>query len=76
MEMAIGLTFPGTLQDEAILCNICKNFDVELKIIEASFSLSAGWAILKIKGSEEEIKKSFEFLSLKGVRLERLGTEK
>ncbi len=76
MEMAIGLTFPGTLQDEAILCNICKNFDVELKIIEASFSLSAGWAILKIKGSDEEIKKSFEFLSLKGVRLERLGTEK
>ena len=72
MNMAIGLTFPGTLQDESIICYICKKFDVNLNIIEASFSMDAGWAILQIDCQDEEVKRVFEYLSGKGVKVQQI----
>ncbi|MBU1125826.1 MAG: hypothetical protein KKC84_07350 [Candidatus Omnitrophica bacterium] len=72
MKMAIGLTFPGALQDESIICYICKRFDVNLNIIEASFSMSSGWAILEIEGKEEEIKRTFEHLINRGIKIEEI----
>lgn len=76
IQMVIGLVFPGTLQDEAIICSICKNFDVDLNIIEASFSMSSGWAILKIEGKEAEVKKVFDYLKSKNVRLQQIEKNK
>jgi len=74
MEMVIGLTFPGALKDESVICHLCKKFDVTLNIIEASFSMYSGWAILGIKGSEEEIAKAFEFLAGKKIHIEKIKT--
>ncbi|MCX5668506.1 MAG: NIL domain-containing protein [Candidatus Omnitrophica bacterium] len=76
MNMSIGLTFPGSLQDESIICYICKKYDVSLNIIEASFSMDAGWSILQIEGQEEEIKKVFEYLSEKNVKVQQIQTNK
>ncbi len=59
MDITIGLTFPGELKDEAILCYLCKKFDIILNIVEASFSTDIGWAILILEGSEEELKKAY-----------------
>lgn len=74
--MSIGLTFPGSLQDESIICYICKKYDVNLNIIEASFSMDAGWAILQIEGQEEEIKTVFTYLSEKGVKVQQIQINK
>lgn len=76
MNMSIGLTFPGSLQDESIICYICKKYDVNLNIIEASFSMDAGWSILQIEGQEEEIKKVFTYLSEKNVKVQQIQTNK
>lgn len=76
MNMSIGLTFPGSLQDENIICYLCKNYDVDLNIIEASFSMDAGWAILQIEGHEEEIKRAFNYLSEKGVKVQQIQVNK
>ncbi|MDD5477565.1 MAG: NIL domain-containing protein [Candidatus Omnitrophica bacterium] len=76
MIMSIGLTFPGSLQDESILCYICKKYNVNLNIIEASFSMDAGWAILQIEGLEEEIKTVFTYLSEKGVKVQQIQINK
>jgi ABC-type methionine transport system ATPase subunit len=76
MEMAIGLTFPGSLQDESIICYLCKKFEVNLNIIEASFSMEAGWAILKIEGQDEEVKRVFDYLSDKGVKVQQIQINK
>lgn len=76
MEMAIGLTFPGELKDESVICYLCKNFDIELNIIEASFSMSAGWSILKVLGSEKEIKRAFDYLISKGIKIQKIKTGK
>lgn len=76
MNMSIGLTFPGSLQDESIICYLCKKYEVNLNIIEASFSMDAGWAILQIDGQEEEIKRVFDYLSEKGVKVQQIQTNK
>jgi ABC-type methionine transport system ATPase subunit len=72
MQMTIGLTFPGHLQDESVICYICKQFNVNLNIIEASFSMSSGWSILEIEGEEPEIQKVFEYLSSKGIKVQQI----
>ena len=53
--MSVGLTFPGELKDESVICYISKNFNININIIEASFSTSSGWAILGIEGEKQEI---------------------
>lgn len=72
MQVAMGLTFPGSLQDEAIICYLCKNFNINVNIIEASFSMSSGWAILKIEGEEEEIKKALDYLASKDIKIQQI----
>ena len=74
MQIAIGLSFPGTLKDESVICYLCKNFDIELIIIEASFSMSSGWAILKIDGEEDEIRRAFDYLSSKEIKIQEIET--
>jgi ABC-type methionine transport system ATPase subunit len=63
------LTFPGKLKDEAIICNLCKKFDITLNILEASFSTDVGWAILVIEGPDAELTRAFEYLKNKGVEI-------
>ncbi|MCM8796387.1 MAG: NIL domain-containing protein [Candidatus Omnitrophica bacterium] len=76
MKIALGLTFPGSLKDEAIICYMCKNFDIDVNIIEASFSMSSGWAILQIEGRESEIEKALEYLAAKEVKAQRIEIDK
>jgi ABC-type methionine transport system ATPase subunit len=76
MQIAIGLTFPGSLQDESVICYLCKNFDIDLNIIEASFSMSSGWSMLEVEGEEGEIKRAFEYLTHKGIRIQKIETKK
>lgn len=76
MQMAIGLSFPGTLQDEAVICYLCKNFAVNLNIIEASFSMSSGWAILKVEGEEAEIKRALDYMINKGIKIQQIDMKK
>ncbi len=69
------LTFPGDLKEEPIICNLCKEFDIILNIVEASFSTDTGWAILVFKGKEEELTKAFDYLKNKGVKIENIKEE-
>jgi len=38
--------YPGDLKEEPMICNICKQFNIVLSIIEASCSTDTGWALL------------------------------
>ncbi len=76
MKMSIGLTFPGTLQDESIICYLCKNFDINLIIIEASFSMDAGWSILQVEGEKAELERAFDYLTDKGVKIQQIKIDK
>lgn len=71
MQIKVELTFPGELKEEAIICCICKEFDIVLNIVEASFSTDTGWAILVVKGKNEELKRVFEYIKNKGINIEK-----
>ena len=75
MEISVGLTFPGTLKDESVISYLCKNYNVDLKIIEASFSMSSGWAFLKLEGQEPEINRAFDYLRSRGVQIQKIEKE-
>lgn len=76
MQIKAELTFPGELKEKAIICYLCKTFDITLNIVEASFSTDMGWAILVFEGKEAELKKALEYLKDKGVRFEHIQTTK
>ncbi|MFC1675402.1 NIL domain-containing protein [Candidatus Omnitrophota bacterium] len=73
--MAIGLSFPGTLKDESVICYLCKNFNLEVVIIEASFSMSDGWAILKLLGEEQESQRALDYLVGRGIKIQEIRKE-
>ncbi len=70
MRIKTELIFPGKLKDEAIICTLCKKFDITLSIVEASFSTETGWAILILDGPPEEVNKTLDYLKNKGVKIE------
>lgn len=72
MQTSIGLTFPGELKDESVICSICKNFNVSINILEASFSTSSGWAILGIAGEKEQIDEVFKYLTGKNIKVNKI----
>ena len=69
-KIKVELTFPGDLKEDPIICNLCKQFDIIVNIVEASFSTDTGWAILVFQGKEEELNKAFAYLKDKGVAFE------
>lgn len=76
MQMAVGLSFPGALKDESVICYLCKNFDINVNILEASFSMSSGWAILELYGSKEEIEKVLSYLTSKAIKIQKIKVKK
>ncbi len=72
MRVKTELTFPGDLKEEPIICYLCKNFDITVSILEASFSTDTGWAILTFEGSDAEVKKAFDYLKHKNVKFEEV----
>ena len=72
MRVKAEFTFPGSLKSEPIICNICKQFNIVLSILEASFSTDTGWAILIMEAEENEINKTFAYLKNKGVEIQNI----
>lgn len=70
MKIKTELTFPRELKNAPIICSLCKQFDIILRIEEASFSTDTGWAILDFEGQEGEIRKALDFLQDNGVKVE------
>ncbi|MDD4957174.1 MAG: NIL domain-containing protein [Candidatus Omnitrophica bacterium] len=69
-EKHVELFIPGELKEEPIICNMIRNYKVDIKIVEASFSTESGWAYLIIHGEEEEIARMFDYLGDKGISIE------
>jgi len=72
LKVKAEFTFPSELKQEALICNICKQFDIILNIEEASFSTDTGWAILILEASEAEINRTFEYLKDKRVEIQNI----
>lgn len=69
MKIKAEFIFPQKLKDEPLIWAICKQFDITLSIIEASFSTDTGWAILVLEAQDTEIVKTLKYLTDKGVEI-------
>lgn len=67
MKIRAELVFPVKLKDQPILCEVCKKFDLDMIIQEASFSTDTGWAIITFQGSKADIVKTMAYLKKLGV---------
>lgn len=72
MKIKAELTFPGELKQEPIVCYLCKQFDIIVNIVEASFSTGTGWAILIFEGNEAEVNRTLEYLKNKKVEIKNI----
>ena len=69
-DLEIELFIPGELKEQPIICTMIKNFNIALKIIEASFSTESGWAFLIVNGDKSEVDRLFAYLTELGVNVE------
>jgi hypothetical protein len=69
-ELKVELFIPGDLKDDPIIYNMIKEFDVYMKIVEASFSTESGWAYLILRADKKEMEKLFTYLRNKNVSVE------
>ncbi|MGB2630736.1 MAG: NIL domain-containing protein [Candidatus Omnitrophota bacterium] len=69
-ELKVELFIPGDLKDDPILYNMIKDFNVFVKVVEASFSTESGWAYLVLRGEKNEMEKMFKYLRGLGVSIE------
>ncbi len=65
----VELTIPFEFKNEPFFYQIIKNFEIIVNIVEASFSTSTGWTIVKLEGEQQEIQRLFDFLKEKGVQI-------
>jgi hypothetical protein len=72
MKIQAEFIFPGELKEEAIICRLCKEFDIILKIVEASFSTETGWAILRIEAEPEELRRTLDYLKERRIEIKKL----
>jgi hypothetical protein len=69
-ELKVELFIPGELKEKPVICDMIKNFNILLKIVEASFSTESGWAYLIIKADKAEIDRLFDHLKGVGINVE------
>lgn len=72
MKIQAEFIFPEELKEEAIICRLCKEFDITLKIVEASFSTETGWAILRIEAEPDELRRTFDYLKERRIEVKKL----
>ena len=66
-EARMELFIPNDLKDEPIICNMIRNYQVDMKIVEASFSAESGWALIDIKGEDKEVQSMVSELKSDGI---------
>lgn len=69
MVKKVELNIPPSFIKEPFFYNIIKEFKVIPSILEASFSTDIGWAIVSFEGSSKELKRLFENLQERGIKV-------
>ncbi|MFL2644058.1 MAG: NIL domain-containing protein [Dehalococcoidia bacterium] len=66
-------TFPTNMITEPVIFNLGRDFEIETNIRRADIREDAGWVILELKGTEEEIDKGLLWVASKGVRVDSIS---
>jgi ABC-type methionine transport system ATPase subunit len=66
----LRLTFPPELVSEPVVYNLGRKYRVIINIRRANITQNAGWIILEISGTKDEIQKAVEYLESVKVKVE------
>jgi len=64
------LTFPPELVTEPVIYNLGRKYKIITNIRRANITQNAGWIILEISGSSDEIEKAVKYLESIKVKVE------
>jgi len=67
------LTFPRDLADEAVICDMCDNFDVRFSIRQAHVADDLAILGVELTGSADGVRRAEDYLQSRGVRVDRIG---
>ncbi len=65
----VHLTFPGTLADEPIMWQLCRDFGLVFNIRQADMAESVGWMMLQLEGDDETMERGIRWLEDKGIKV-------
>ncbi len=65
----VHLTFPGTLADEPIMWQLCRDFGLVFNIRQADMAESVGWMMLQLEGDDEALARGIHWLEDKGIKV-------
>ena len=68
--LKVRLTFPPELVTEPVIYNLGRKYKIITNIRRANITQNAGWIILEISGSSDEIEKAVEYLESIKVKVE------
>lgn len=63
----LRLIYPESVAKEPIICNLCKNFNIEVNIKMAKVTQDSAILNIEIDGDVEQIDNAIRFLQEKGI---------
>jgi len=69
----VKFTYEQAMIKEPIISMLSKDFDIVTNIRRADVREDMGWVVLEITGKEEEIQRSLDWVSTKGVRVDPIS---
>ncbi len=72
LKVKAKLIYPPELVDEPILWSLIREFNFIVNIRKAEVKPGSAWLEIDIEGAGEEVKKGFEWLKAKGIKVEIL----
>ena len=71
----VKFTFPPDLVNQPVIYNMGKQFGVVTNIRRANLTHDRGWVILEVVGTDDDVKKSIDWATDQGVRVEAVAAE-
>ena len=69
IERKVHLTYPPHLVDQPIIHEFIKKFDVVVNILEANVTPQEAWLLVSVRGEEQVVKESLEWMSAQGIEV-------
>jgi ferredoxin len=69
----IVLHFPRDIIEEPLICQLAKEHDITFSVLRAEIDKDTGGVmVLQLRGQEQEVRESLDYLEGRGVRIEPL----
>ena len=69
VERKVHLTYPAHLVDQPIIHELIRKFEVVVNILEANVTRQEGWLLVAVRGEEQAVKDSLEWMLAQGIEV-------